>query len=178
MKQSNSTPCHPPVWVVFINLPSDNWDCAYLSRCQPLGTPAGPIYRLGITCLWTNSSAKEPAKKCCWFIGYLSLVIFNTLTHWGWVTHICISKLTIIGSDNGLAPERRQAIIWTNTGILLIGPLGTDFSEILSKIHIFSFQNMHLKMLSVKWRPFSLSLNVLRSCTDVIYASMKWLIIC
>ena len=37
--------------------------------------------------------------------------------------HICIRKLTIIGSDNGLLPERRQAIIWTNAGMLLIGPL-------------------------------------------------------
>ena len=31
-------------------------------------------------------------------------------------------KLTILGSDNGLSPERRQAIIWTNAGILLIEP--------------------------------------------------------
>ena len=38
------------------------------------------------------------------------------LTHWGRVTHICVGKLTIIGSDNGLSPERRQAIIWTNIG--------------------------------------------------------------
>ena len=48
-----------------------------------------------------------------------------SLTHWGRVTHICVRKLTIIGSDNGLSPGRRQAIIWTNAGILLIGPLGT-----------------------------------------------------
>ena len=53
------------------------------------------------------------------------------LTHWCRVTHICVSKLTSIGSDNGLAPGRRQAIIWTNAGILLIGHLGTNFSEIL-----------------------------------------------
>ena len=33
------------------------------------------------------------------------------ITHWGRVTHICVSKLTIIGSDNGLSPERRQANI-------------------------------------------------------------------
>ena len=45
--------------------------------------------------------------------------------------HICINKLTIIGSDNGLSPARRQAIIWTSAGILLIGPLETNFSEIL-----------------------------------------------
>ena len=54
----------------------------------------------------------------------------NVLTHWSRVTHICASKLTIIASDNGLAPGRRQAIIWTNDGILLIGPLGTNFNEI------------------------------------------------
>ena len=59
------------------------------------------------------------------------------LTHWGRVTHICVGKLTIIGSDNGLSPGRRQAIIWTNAGILLIGPIGTDFSEILTEIYIF-----------------------------------------
>ena len=62
------------------------------------------------------------------------------LTHWGWVTHLCIGNLTIVGSDNGLSPDRCQAIIWTNARILLIGPLGTNFSEILSKIHVFSFK--------------------------------------
>ena len=38
------------------------------------------------------------------------------LNHWGWVTHICVSDLAIIGSDNGLSPGRHQAIIWTNAG--------------------------------------------------------------
>ena len=46
----------------------------------------------------------------------------HTLLHSGQATHICISKLTIIGSDNGLSPGRCQAIIWTNAGILLMGP--------------------------------------------------------
>ena len=55
---------------------------------------------------------------------------FVFLTHWGRVTHICVCNLTIIGSDNGLSPGRRQAIIWTSAGILLIGTLGTNFSEI------------------------------------------------
>ena len=79
----------------------------------------------------------------------------------GRVTHICVSKLTIIGSDNGLSPGRRQAIIWTNAGILLIGPYGTNFSEILIEILAFSFTKMSLKVSSAKWRPFCLSLNVL-----------------
>ena len=56
------------------------------------------------------------------------------------MTHICIIKLTIIGSDNGLLPGQRQAIIWTNVGILLIGPLGTNFSEILIK-NVFIQEN-------------------------------------
>ena len=82
--------------------------------------------------------------------------------HWGRVTHICISKITIIGSDNGLSPHRRQAIIWSNAGILLIGPLGTNFSEIYIEILTFSFKKMRLKVSSAKWRPFCLGLNVLK----------------
>ena len=68
---------------------------------------------------------------------------------------MCIGNLAIIGSYNGLAPGQRQAIIWTNAGILLIGPLGTNFSEILIEIYIFSFKKMHLKTPSGKWRPFA-----------------------
>ena len=86
------------------------------------------------------------------------------LTHWGRLTHLCVSKLTIISSDNGLAPGRRKTIIWTNDGVLLIGPW-TNFSEILIEIQVFSFKKMHLKMSSAKWRPFCLGLNVL-TCKD------------
>ena len=84
----------------------------------------------------------------------------SMLTHWGRVTHICVSKLTIIGLDNGLSPGRCQAIIWTNAGILLIGPFGTNFSEILIGIRTYSFKQIHSKMLSAKCRPFCLGLNV------------------
>ena len=77
------------------------------------------------------------------------------------MTHICVGNQTIIGSDNGLSPGRRQAIIWTNAGILLIRTLGTNFSEILGEIHSFSFSKMHLKMSSAKWRLFGLGLNEL-----------------
>ena len=59
------------------------------------------------------------------------------------MTHKCIGKLTNIGSDNALSPARRQAIIWTNAGILLIGPLGTNFSEILIEVkYIFIQENV------------------------------------
>ena len=72
--------------------------------------------------VWTRDNAKlqvQSASQISWQ---------PLLTHWGRVTHICVSKLTIIGSDNDLSPDRRQAIIWTNDGILLIGPLETNFS--------------------------------------------------
>ena len=83
------------------------------------------------------------------------------LTHWGRVTHICVSEIIIIGSDNSLSPGRRQAIIWANDGILLIGPLRTNFSEIWIQINTFSFTKMHLKMSSGICWPYCLGLNVL-----------------
>ena len=117
-----------------------------------------------------------------------SIIITNShhqssfLTHWGWVTHICVSKLTNIGSDNGLSPGRSQAIIWTNAGILLFGPLGTNFSENLIGIQTSSFRKMPLKMSSAKWCPFSLGLNVLittishQSWSSAIYTFIDLLI--
>ena len=78
------------------------------------------------------------------------------------MTHICASKTIIIGSDNGLSPGRRQAIIWTiYAAILLLGPLGINFSEFFIGIQTFSLKKMHLKMSATKWRPFCLGLNVL-----------------
>ena len=77
------------------------------------------------------------------------------------MTHICVSELTIIGSDNGLSPDRRQAIIWTNAGILSIGPLRTNFSEILIETLTFSSKKMRLKVSSTNWWPFCLGLNKL-----------------
>ena len=97
-----------------------------------------------------------------WQLSGDSMVV---ITHWGRVTHIFVGKLTTIGSDNGLSPGRHQAIIWTNAGILLIGPLETNFSEILIGIQTLSFKKMHMKMSSAKWCPFCLGLNV------IIYAS-------
>ena len=82
-----------------------------------------------------------------------STTIYTMLTHSGRVTHICVGNLAIIGW--------RQAIIWTNAGILTIGPFGTNFSEILIDILTLSFKKMSLKVSSAKWRPFCLGLNVL-----------------
>ena len=56
------------------------------------------------------------------------------------MTHIWVSKPTSTGSDNGLSSGRCQAIIWTNAGILLIGPLGTNLSEISAKFIYFHWR--------------------------------------
>ena len=84
------------------------------------------------------------------------------LTHWGRVTHISVSELTIIGSDNGLSPGQSLAIILNNAGLLLIEPLGTNFSEISIVIQTFSFKKMHR----------------LRNGVHFVSASMCWYRIC
>ena len=82
----------------------------------------------------------------------------ETLTHWSRATHICVSKLTIIGSDNGLLPSQRQAIIWTYAGILLIRPWGTNFSEVLIEnwcifVPENAFENAVCEMSAILSRP-------------------------
>ena len=80
-------------------------------------------------------------------------------------------------SDKGLSPGRHLAIIWTNAGMLLIGPLGANFREIFIKMHTFSFKKMHLKMPPREWRPFCLGLNVLTGmwwyCITHIYLNLN-----
>ena len=58
---------------------------------------------------------------------------YNWLTENMWRINASV-KYAIIGSDNGLLPARRQAILWTSTGLLLIGPWATNVSEIWIKI--------------------------------------------
>ena len=101
----------------------------------------GPFKKIQAVKPW-NSWLRQAG---CWTTSFM-----NPLTHWDRVTHICVGKLTTIGSDNGLSPGRCQTIFWTNAGIFLIVPLGTNFSEILIGIQTFSFKKMHLKM-SAKW---------------------------
>ena len=74
------------------------------------------------------------------------------------MTHACVSKQIIIGSDNGLSPGRRQAIIWTNDGILLTWLLGTQTSvKIESKFTHFiqenAFENVVWEMSATMSRP-------------------------
>ena len=87
------------------------------------------------------------------------------------MTHICVSKLTTVGSDNGLAPGRRQAIIWADAGILSSWPLDTNFCETLTEIHTFSLIKMYLKMLC------QCEMAAILSRPQCVNASMDWIII-
>ena len=73
-------------------------------------------------------------------------------------------------------PGLCQAIIWTNSGILLIQTLGTNFSEFTSEIHTSSIKKIYLKILSAKWRQFCLCLNELTmtSKPSVPYPWVVW----
>ena len=92
--------------------------------------------------------------------------------------HICVSKLYISGSDNGLSPDRRQAIIWTNAGILLIGTLGTNFNEILFEIHTrisiwkCRLENgVHLVSASMCWKVCSIFASINKSNQSQFYGA-------
>ena len=82
----------------------------------------------------------------------------TSLTHWGQVTHICVSELTTISSDNGLRSGQCKAIIWTNAG--------TNFSEILIAI-----QGFHWRKYIVKCRQGNVGHFISPQCVkyNVIY---------
>ena len=67
---------------------------------------------------------------------------------------LMLSDVCINGSSKGLSTSQHKTIIWTNAGVYLIKPLGTDFSEISIEIHTLPFNKMHLKISSAKCQPF------------------------
>ena len=112
---------------------------------------------------------------CCKQIDISTYPTSILSTPWGWVTHICIGKLTIIGSDNGLShgrlPSHYLKQYWNIYLYIYIlnGLLGRYLSEILIGVQMFSFKEMHLKMSSVKWHPFCLGLNMLTANRCSLY---------
>ena len=71
---------------------------------------------------------------------------FTEVCSWG-----SSQQYSSIGSDNGLAPARRQAIIWTNDdqaywriyGSLALNDLTTDAVSILLDKGVFSYLSSH-----------------------------------
>ena len=81
----------------------------------------------------------------------------KTLNHWGWVMHICVSKLTIIGSDSGVSPGHYLKQCWNVANWTLRNKLQ---SSLVPNSYIFIQENTHDKS-SGKWRKFCFSLNML-----------------
>ena len=77
-----------------------------------------------------------------------------------WYINVSVNQ-AITGSDNGLSSDWCQVIIWTNVSILLIGYLGTNFNEIVIKIHTFSFKKCMWKCCLQNVCQFCLGPNVL-----------------
>ena len=101
---------------------------------------------------------------------FFFLAIFKLRVSKAFLVFLIVAKWCIYASVNlpllvhimACCLVSSPAIIWTTAGILLICSFGTNLSEILVKIHIFSFTKIHLKMLSVKQWPSCPSFNVLR----------------
>ena len=122
-------------------------------------------------CTWHDSYAVVACAKICFWSNDQKMNYyekkFSSRSNGEWkiiirpLISLKLIRQDLHSSENGLSPGLCQAIIWTNAGILLIRTLGTNFSEILSEIHKFSFKKMHVEMSSAKWRPFCFSLNLL-----------------
>ena len=78
------------------------------------------------------------------------------------------SKLRVTGLCEGNSPVTGEFPA-QRAGILLIGPQGANFSEIVIELHALPFKKMHLKRSSAKWRLFCLGLNMLMRSFDIFH---------
>ena len=74
---------------------------------------------------------------------------------------IAVACVSLLAASRGLACRGTALCLWEQgllrgdtAGLLSVGPLGSNFSEILIKIGNFSFTKIHLKMSSATWWPF------------------------
>ena len=84
--------------------------------------------------------------------GYILSIVY--LIHWSRVTHICVSKQTIIGSDNGLAASHYLNQIWNIVNWNLRNKLRWNFNR-NSKIFIQEngFECVVCEMAAILSRP-------------------------
>ena len=89
---------------------------------------------------------------------FFSCLQLNVLTHWGRVTHICISKITIIGSDNGLSPWTAPSHYLNQCWNIVNWTLGNKLQWNLNRnLYIFiqenPLENVVWKMAAILSRP-------------------------
>ena len=76
------------------------------------------------------------------------------LTHCNLVTPYGVKNLGNFGPDSALSLIRYRVITWNNRDILLIGPIGTNCSDIPIKLPTLSFKKMHFKRSAAKYQPY------------------------
>ena len=85
----------------------DNWNHT-VGRVCVIRVAAG-LTKENVSC-WICFGVIYRIMSYCLTLRTMQMFHHGVLSHWGRVTHICVSKLTIIGPDNGLSAERRQAM--------------------------------------------------------------------
>ena len=128
-------------------LPDNKFHGANMGPTWILSVPDGP--HVGPVNLAIRADIHN-VKRTFWFYVCAGVVVNTSVSiYWGRVTHICVTKLNVIGSDNGyndLSPDQRSVIIWMNPGQLSIWPLGTNFSKLYTFIQENAFENVVWKM--------------------------------
>ena len=137
-------------WEIFISRPVTRYMCSCKFYEGMLTSLYGGLFSK-ICQLWRE--IPEPPQWTCWrrlvdfcLNGTCHLISYQLIEAERRIRIIVSVNWAIIGADNGLSSDRHQAIIWTNVGILLIEPRGTNFNEILIEIHTILFNKIHLKM--------------------------------
>ena len=146
------------IWFIRNHYLSQFWSCLANDIC---GTRSAinqtnrtnqtrKLTNIGDTYIWVMNTNPNllPRYTYCTMVDYprinmqLSFIYLSStlLTHWGRVTHICVTKLTTIGPVNKLLHVRRQTITWTSAGLLSTGPLRTNFSVIKIQLPTFSLK--------------------------------------
>ena len=102
-----------------------------------------------------------------------------SLTHWGRVTHICVGKQTIIGSDNGLSPGRRQAFYLNQCRNIVNWNLGNKLQwKFIQNSNIFiqenAFENVVRKLVAILPQPQCVNGALWHSAEINIAAGVWW----
>ena len=118
--------------------------------------------RLALLWLWEMWKIKRAWWNCVMTFSMGNNLDNNKpLTHWGRATHICVSKLATIGSDYGLSPWRRQAIIRTKCSNIVNWTLGNKFQWNLNRNSSIFIQQNGFENVVWKMAAICLGLNVL-----------------
>ena len=93
------------------------------------------IHNLSISSDWQWTSHMIDCQSSKYTLSDFCIDLFKVmyqLIEVEWCICVSVNKATI-GSDNSLLPARHQAIVWTNTGILITGPLELKYNNLFQE---------------------------------------------